>query len=201
MDSRKRRRILNEDDVNDDDDDKDKDLIKVIDNHIYFYSDISRNSAFKLNEVFQKMSFNLLNNQFTMKEDDNFIYLHIFSNGGDVFAAFAIIDIIKKSKIPVVSIIEGCAASAATLVSICCTKRLIHQHAFMLVHEISSGFFGKMSECKDDIKNMKSLMKSLKKIYKEYTDIDFDKMDEILKHDIWWSAKKCLKYRLVDRII
>ena len=37
-------------------DQKDKDLIKVMDNHIYFYSDISRNSAFKLNEVFQKMS-------------------------------------------------------------------------------------------------------------------------------------------------
>ena len=149
MNSRKRRRVLNEEDINDEEDekDKDKDFIKVIDNHIYFYSDISRNSAFKLNEAFQKMSYNLLNNQFTMKEDDRFIYLHIFSNGGDIFAAFAIIDIIKKSKIPVVSIIEGCAASAATLISICCTKRLIHKHAFMLVHEISSGFFGKMSEC------------------------------------------------------
>ena len=28
-----------------------------------------------------------------------------------------------------------------------------------------------------------------------------DKMDEILKHDIWWDAEQCLEYGLVDEII
>ena len=27
-----------------------------------------------------------------------------------------------------------------------------------------------------------------------------DKLDEILKHDLWWDANKCLKVGLVDKI-
>ena len=28
-----------------------------------------------------------------------------------------------------------------------------------------------------------------------------DKMDEILKHDIWWDAEQCLEYGLIDEIV
>jgi ATP-dependent protease ClpP protease subunit len=45
------------------------------------------------------------------------------------------------------------------------------------------------------------LMKKIKNIYRQYTKIPEDKMDEILKHDIWWDAEQCLEYGLVDEII
>ena len=41
----------------------------------------------------------------------------------------------------------------------------------------------------------------IKKIYKNNTKLDSEKLDKILKHDLWWSAKKSLKYGLVDRIL
>ena len=46
------------------------------------------------------------------------IYLHINSFGGSLFAAFSTIDTIINSQIPIISIVEGAAASAATLISI-----------------------------------------------------------------------------------
>jgi ATP-dependent protease ClpP protease subunit len=44
-------------------------------------------------------------------------------------------------------------------------------------------------------------MKTIKDYYKEKTKIPASELDEILKHDVWWNAKKCLKYGLVDAII
>ena len=103
-----------------------------------------------------------------------------------------------------VSIIEGAAASAATLISVVCHERIIRKNAYMLIHQMSSGFWGKMEEIKDEIINLKKLSKNLKKIYKQHTKLDNKtsdiKLNHILKRDIWWDADECLKYGLVDEI-
>ena len=145
------------DDDSDDDDDEEENMVTVEDNHIYFYSDVTRKSVFELNNCFKVASQHILKNNYQHDADKNYIYLHIFSDGGCVFSAFAIIDIIKASKIPVVSIIEGCAASAATMISISCDKKLIRKSAFMLIHEVSGGHWGKIWEYKDDVEKFKIL--------------------------------------------
>ena len=71
----------------------------------------------------------------------------------------------------------------------------------MLIHQISGGFWGKMNEFEDEMKNMKLTMKIVKKLYKEYGNIPEVNLDTILKKDIWWNSKKCLKLGLVDEII
>ena len=58
-----------------------------------------------------------------------------------------------------------------------------------------------MHEFDDEMKNLDNLMKLIKNIYKEHTNVKEDKLDEILKHDIWWDAKKCKKFNLVDDIL
>ena len=44
-------------------------------------------------------------------------------------------------------------------------------------------------------------MEKIKKIYKENTRIPKKELDNILKHDLWWEAEKCLEYGLVDEIL
>ena len=45
------------------------------------------------------------------------------------------------------------------------------------------------------------MMEMIKKLYKEYTKVPDKELDEILKHDLWWDAEKCLEYGLVDKIL
>ena len=111
------------------------------------------------------------------------------------------IDIIVNSHCPIYTIIEGYAASAATMISIVGEKRYIQKNSHMLIHQMSSGFWGKMEEIKDEIKNLNKLEERLTKIYKKYSNIPDKKYKNILKHDIWWSSKRCKKYNLVDEII
>ena len=44
-------------------------------------------------------------------------------------------------------------------------------------------------------------MATIKSIYKQYTKLPMKKLDEILKHDLWFDSKTCLDYGLVDEII
>lgn len=181
------------------------DSVTIRNNHIYFYGSVNKRNCLKLNLFIRD-----INRKLTITENDfevsNLkIYLHINSFGGSVFAALSSVDTIIGSKYPIVSIMEGGSASAATIMSCVCHERVIRPNAYMLIHQISSGFWGKMEEIKDEFKNTKKLMKRLKKIYKENTKLDNTedsdiKLNDLLKRDLWLDADECLKYGLVDKI-
>ena len=179
-----------------------EDKIERSDNRIYFYSEVSRTKVLQLNREIRNLGIDIaqLRNTLSVKEVPN-IYLHVNSYGGSVFAGLAAVDYIKNSKIPVTSVIDGCAASAATMMSIVADYRSMHQHSFMLIHQLSSGMWGKYEELKDDMKNNDLLMKTIKGLYQEHAKIPKTKLNQILKHDLWFDAKTCLKYGLVDEII
>ena len=174
--------------------------IKVVDNHIYYYSSVSKKSALELNMKLREVENKLLKKYNDHNNHQEYIYLHINSFGGSVFSAFSVIDTIKNMKVPVVSIIEGAAASAATLISVMCDYRIIYKTSYMLIHQLSSGSWGKMNELEEEMENLKELMNSIKKIYKENTNIPKGELNEILKHDLWWNADICLAKGLVDEI-
>ena len=117
-----------------------------------------------------------------------------------IFAAFAAIDFITQSKIPVHTIVEGATASAATLMSIVGVKRYIRPHASMLIHQLRGWFGGKMTEIDDEYKNLEQMHRAIKGIYAKYTAIAEERVGDLLKHDLWWAAEKCLREKLADEI-
>jgi ATP-dependent Clp endopeptidase proteolytic subunit ClpP len=178
------------------------DKIERSDNRLYFYSEVTRAKVLQLNKEIRNLNLDIIQTckALSMSEPAN-IYLHINSYGGSVFAGLAAVDYIKNSEVPVISIIDGCAASAATTMSVVAKERYMHEHSFMLIHQLSSGLWGKYEEIKDDMKNCDILMKTIKDIYMEHAKIPKTKLNQILKHDLWFDAKTCLKYGLIDDII
>jgi len=180
--------------------------IRVSGDHVWFYSPITPQSAVKLNAILQDLSMRLAPTAFTsMHEVGNPspIWLHINSNGGEVFSSFAMADTIERISqiVPIITIVEGCAASGATFLSTAGAKRLMRKNAYMLVHELSAGGWGKYSALKDDFTNNTAIMKTIKDWYGEKTKLPKKELDKILSHDIWWNAKTCLRYGLIDQII
>ena len=174
--------------------------VEVQDNTIFFYSGVSRPKVLKLNKAIDN-----LNTTSAMRKAshgiDIPIRIHINSYGGSVFAGLAAVDYIKNSKAEVHTIINGCAASAATLMSVVADRRFMHRNACMLIHQLSGAMWGKFAAMKDDMKNSEMLMEKIKKIYREHTRIPEDVLENILEHDLWWEAEKCLEYGLIDEII
>ncbi|MDB4348898.1 Clp protease ClpP [bacterium] len=179
----------------------DNNVVDFSHNRIYFYSGVTRPKILKLNKGIFNLNVSMLSKTGPLEYEPPPIKLHINSYGGSVFAGLSAIDYIKNSKVPVHTIIDGCAASAATLMSCVGSRRFMHRNACMLVHQLSGLMWGKFQEMKDDMENSEMLMKKIKNIYREHTKIPKREMDEILKHDIWWEAEKCLEYGLIDEII
>jgi ATP-dependent Clp endopeptidase proteolytic subunit ClpP len=129
------------------------------------------------------------------------IKLYISSHGGSVYEVLGAFDSIRNMTVPVHTICKGFVASAGTILSLAGTKRFITQNSYMLIHQLRSGMWGKYEELNDDFENCKTLMKHLKKIYVENTNLKDTELDDILKKDISWSAEICLEKGLIHEII
>jgi len=179
-----------------------KDQVTSANNRIYFYSEVTRPKILALNKSLKNLEINMINKATALQSNAiGDLYLHINSYGGSVFAGFSAVDYIRTSQVPVTTVIDGCAASAATMMSVVGEHRMMHEHAFMLIHQLSAGSWGKYEELKDDMANNELLMKTIKDIYLKHTKIPQKELAKMLKHDLWWSAKTCLKYGLVDEIV
>jgi len=169
-------------------------------NHVYFYTDIDRTTISRLNVILRQAEEHCVIMKLRMRLDVVPIYLHIFSNGGCIHSAFATMDLIQSLSTPVYSVIEGSTASAGTLISIICEKRFIRPLGHMLIHQLSSVCWGKMSEITDEYHNLKDVMKKLRELYLQHTKLSSKKLDELLRHDLWLDAKQSIAYGLVDEL-
>lgn len=183
-----------------DEEDLDNKKIKKNNNHIYFYSEVDRESIFELIILIKEVEEEniIMAHKFNIESIP--IYLHINSNGGNIFEAFNAIDIIQASKVPIYTIIEGATASAGTLISVVGTKRYIRPNAFMLIHQLSSTCWGKMSEIEDEFKNLQELSDKIKEIYRKHSKIPKKELNDLLKHDLWLNSDKTISYGLVDEV-
>ncbi len=180
---------------------KDDKHIVTHDNKIYFYSGVNRESAAEVNKKIDELQGKNLNLGHTLEIDYPPVKLYINSGGGGVTSGLSIMDTILRCKVPVNTYVDGFCASAATFLSVVGTKRYISKNSYMLIHQLSSQLWGKYSEIEDEKKNLDMMMTTIKNVYKDYTKVPTRKLDEILKHDLMWDAKTCLKYGMVDEIV
>jgi len=171
-------------------------------NKIYYYTDVSRDSILNLNRQIDELTKQMKTTQFTYNlPEPPSIEIHICSDGGDIFAAMASVDKIMDNPIPVNTYCEGLVASAATLLSVAGKKRYITKSSCMLVHQVSSGLWGNYMEFKDEIKNLELIMNLIKGVYLKKTKFNGQELENLLSHDLYLNAEKCVEYGLVDEII
>jgi ATP-dependent Clp protease protease subunit len=176
--------------------------VEVSGSRIFFYSEVSKQSVLELNKTLRDLAIKQLNIGNIQEIPTPPIRLHINSPGGSLLDGFAAVDYIRNCKAPVSTIIDGSAASAATLMSVVGTgRRYINKHGFMLIHQLSGGLWGKYEDMVDDFNNSKMFMETIYDIYGKHTKIPEKTLKEFLKRDLWFDAKTCLKYGLVDEIL
>ena len=130
------------------------------------------------------------------------ITLYINSSGGSVSAGLAIYDAMNMIKSCVNTICIGKAASMGCILLINGSKRFILPNSEVMIHEVSSGNFGKITEMQEHLDHSKSLNNKLRKIIVEKTNLSWNQVKEnTTKKDKWFNAKEAVKYGFVDEII
>lgn len=180
-----------------DNEDKETDVLSI-ENNVFFYSDVSSESVLKLNSLLIDTQIKIQTNKLQKKYDC--INLYIMSNGGELHAGLSAMNFISNMDVHVNTIIDGHVASAATLIALGGHEIWMQKYATMLIHQISTGFWGKYEEFKDETKNNKLTMKILKNIYLTKTNIPKKKLKEYFTRDITLDADTCLQYNIVTGI-
>jgi ATP-dependent Clp protease protease subunit len=131
------------------------------------------------------------------------IYVHINSYGGDVDAALGLIDTmlsLKDRGAKIVTIIEGYAASAATMISIAGTERRMRPNAYMRIHQFRSGYWGKKTDLDDEHTNMEKLEEILVELYRSRTTMGKVQLKKLLSRELDLVPEECIERGLVDVI-
>lgn len=177
--------------------------VTMQDNHIFYRTEVTKNSIVELDKMIRKANENYELLKATCKIANIMpkpIYLHISSDGGNLAYGFMGYDSVRNSKIPIYTIIEGTACSAATVISIAGEKRMALENSLILVHQLSSGAYGKANELEDFNQNIKLFMKKLTDLYLNNTKIKSKDLEKLLQKDIFLNAETSIKYGIIDEI-
>ena len=197
---KKRKRICDEDEELEEKEQTD-DNVYIINNHLYFSSDITPKSAFTLCKYLRTLEIKLKIENISMPSSIKpEIYLHITTNGGCIYSAFSIIDCFKSLSIPVNTVIDSNVSSAGTIISIHGNKRYICNNSYVLIHELRSGCWGKLAYLDDTYKNCLKIQDHINQIYLDKTKITKKYLKEILVKDLELNADECIRLGIADEI-
>lgn len=181
------------------DDEKSTSVPSLEDHHYYMFT-----SDFNPDSCGSAMRFILERNLMT-KDRPKQIKMIINSPGGEVASAFALIDTMKGSGVPIYTYGLGEIGSCGLLTFIAGQKgkRYITRNTGILSHQWSWGSWGKEHELMSRVKEFKNTQQRILEHYKKCTGMT---EKNILKYllppeDVWLTAKEAVKYGIADEIV
>lgn len=129
------------------------------------------------------------------------IKLYIDSNGGDLTAAFTIIDSIILSKTPVYTINVGAAYSGGFFIFIAGHKRYAYPLSTFLYHEGSTGNIADAGKFRNFADFYDKELDMLKDLTLKYTKFTPELYESKKKDDVWLTSKEALELGVCDEIL
>ena len=176
-----------------------KELPSLEDNNVCLFM-----SDFDDKTVRPVIEFILRKNLLPNKERPSHLTLIICSPGGGMSSAFALIDVMKGSSIPIHTVGLGQIASCGLLTFMSGTKghRVVTPMTSIMSHQYSWGSFGKEHELLSRVKEFELTSQRMLELYKECTGLDEKTIRKVLlpSQDIWLTAEEAVKYGIADEV-
>ncbi len=183
-----------------------------IDNKIFLTGDIKISSMEKCKRFIDDINkdYNKLTLSLTDGNSNGIMYLYINSGGGDIYASISLLDTMikynkSKNLMDIYTIVEGQAASAASLISVVGKKRYMTKHSDIMIHGGATYMQGwyKEGDIRVELSNLERLEKRINSLYLKYTKLKGKKnlLNSLLNNDLHFEPKECLKLGFVDKII
>ena len=132
--------------------------------------------------------------------------LYINSQGGDLYEALGLIDMMRNSRIPIRTIGYGSVMSAAFLILTSGSQgeRYVTKNCGIMCHQMSmSEEMGKYHDIKATRKETDRLNQAMYNVLKETTGLDgrIIKTKLLPAHDVYMSAEEMIEFGAADQIL
>lgn len=146
----------------------------------------------------------ILYENFVSKKRKKELLLMICSEGGDMSAAFALIDVMLSSVIPIKTVGLGQIASAGLLIFLTGSagRRVLTPNTSILSHQFSWGSDGKAHELFATVKEFELTQQRMVNHYIKCTGLNEEQIRKSLlpPHDVYLTAQEALDLHVCDAI-
>jgi ATP-dependent Clp protease protease subunit len=170
--------------------------------HLYLYGVIASESWWG-----DEVTPNMLRDDIEGLGDIEALNVHIFSNGGDVFAGLAIYAMLKQQKATVNIYIEGIAASIASIIAMAGDNIYISNVAMVMIHNpllLLWGYYN-ADALSSLIKDLSRMRGPLIAAYTEKTGLSKAEIIEIMDGEdgqgTWFTAEEAIEASFADEYI
>ena len=145
-------------------------------------------------------------NGWRRNEQPSEIELVLFSPGGSVLAGMALYDhlvAMRQEGWKVTTVVRGFAASMGSILLQAGDVRVCGPESYILIHEISTGAIGKISELEDEVAAAQLIMNRVWDIFVSRSNGKLTKAKIralARRKDFWLDSSEALKLGIVDRI-
>lgn len=129
------------------------------------------------------------------------IILYVTSNGGDVDAGFALVDVILSSETPVYVINQGYQYSMGFLIGLAGHKRFAMPHSKFLMHDGSQFIYNSGAKAQDQMEFNKKQEERIKQYVLSRTKITSEMYDSQMRKEWYMFADEAKALGVTDCII
>lgn len=131
------------------------------------------------------------------------IVLHINSPGGDVLTAIQVINMMKSSPVPVYTVVNGSAESAALLILMAGHRRAAFQNSFGMAHHVSTEMGGNYHSLKEAVNQLDILHNLMLDLWKEHSKLEENMIKAFMlgRGETYLTSQQMLTHGMIDEII
>jgi ATP-dependent Clp protease protease subunit len=159
--------------------------------YVILYGEIDDVSAREINTKIISMG---------IKNSRKKIYIEINSPGGEVAAGVAIMNTIRMSPAPIITMINGEACSMGGIISVAADYRIITPTSYWMGHPMEDIVGGNPQTIKDRGNYLEKLEADLNVLFKEKTKLSEEDFQKMMRGELWLNTQECLEKGIVDEI-
>lgn len=125
--------------------------------------------------------------------------VHVNSPGGAVWDGIAIMNSLKKHRARVTVIVDGLAASAASIVAMAGDEVVMAEGSQMMVHQASGGAWGNAETMRDMVGILDKIDVSMAAIYARRAGGTRASWLDVMRAETWYTAEEAVDAGLADR--
>jgi ATP-dependent protease ClpP protease subunit len=128
------------------------------------------------------------------------VRVRINSPGGEVWEGMAILNMLRAHKARAVAVVDGLAASAASVIAAGCEETVMSPGTQMMIHDPSGFAYGPASVMTKAAKFLDSCGKAIASIYTEAAGGTDDGWRTLMIEETWYTAAEAVDSGLADRV-
>lgn len=129
------------------------------------------------------------------------INVHINSMGGDVGEGLAIYNTLKNSSKNVTTYCDGFACSAASVVFMAGSERVMSRETLLMIHNAWMQSVGNADDLRKDADDLDKINETMSNAYLEGTNISKEDLKTLMDNETWITADEAVQYGFATKII